>query len=416
MACVLFAALLLAGCAGTAVRNAELGDEVFLQPAADQGPDPFTDSTATGATATGRALPTGTKGTADAGAPSAGLAVAPLAAARTLSGETPGLYSGRAHVAGCDVELQITRLTADAARQEAFAGAAGVSRSALPGYLRGLTPVLLRADTRVTNHAYRNGQAAGYQAVLQAGTAVLVDDRGVPRVRCACGNPLQPPQEARGGVGSRGSAWSGYRPNQVIVVTPAPKAVSSIKLVDAGTNTWIERRIGTDVREDHVVPPPAQATAVPPSPSLTGRTPPAPADTGRPSAPESRPGGAAGETAGGARDAGSPAPDRTATGCASTAPPRPSGPADCTGPSAADHRTAPANGTTGSAGQSTPFPGTAHPPDTGPSPGSPDDIGLPGVAGPADPRGSDGLVPDDSPGSAGSTDTLLDGPAGVLDG
>jgi hypothetical protein len=350
MARVLSAALLLAGCAGTAVRQAELGDEVFLQPAADQGPDPFTDSTATGATTTGRALPTGTKGTSDAGAPSAGLAVAPLGAARTLSGETPGLYSGSAHVAGCDVERQITRLTADPARRDAFADAAGVSPSALPGYLRALTPVLLRADTRVTNHAYRNGQADGYQAVLQAGTAVLVDDRGVPRVRCACGNPLRPPQEAHGGIGSRGSAWSGYRPNQVIVVTPAAKPVSSLTLVDVGTNTWIERRVGSDVRKDRVVPPPARPTAVPPSPSLTGRTPPASPGTPRPSAPGNRPGGATGDVAGGARDAAPPAPDRTATGCASSAPPQPSGPPGCSpGPSAAGHGAAPANGTTGSA-------------------------------------------------------------------
>ncbi|GAP52775.1 serine/threonine protein kinase [Streptomyces azureus] len=57
---------------------------------------------------------------------------------------------------------------------------------------------MLRADTGVTNHGFRAGRAAVLQAVLQAGTAVLVDDRGVPRVRCACGNPLRPPVAMRG--------------------------------------------------------------------------------------------------------------------------------------------------------------------------------------------------------------------------
>ena len=52
------------------------------------------------------------------------------------------------------------------------------SPTGVPGYLRSLTPVQLRMDTRVTNHGYRDGAATSYQAVLQTGTAVLVDDRG----------------------------------------------------------------------------------------------------------------------------------------------------------------------------------------------------------------------------------------------
>ncbi|TXJ77274.1 hypothetical protein E2C11_17435 [Streptomyces lavendulae] len=306
MACV----LLLTGCAGAAVKEAQLGEEVFLQPAAERGPNPFTASTATGPARTGTPRPTGTGRTADASAPPAGLAVAPLAAARALSGGTPGLYSGSVRVAGCDVERQIGGLTANPAREDAFAHVAGVSRTDLPGYLRALTPVLLRADTRVTNHGYRDGRTTGYQAVLQAGTAVLVDDRGVPRVRCACGNPLRPPQEARGGVGARGTAWSGYRPNQVIVVTPAPQAVGSLTLLDAGTNTWIERRLGPDVRNDHLVAPPAVADTAPPDPGLTGFPHPSRPDTGRPSPEGSRSNTATGEIGGAVIDTGRVTPGR----------------------------------------------------------------------------------------------------------
>ncbi|WDO04676.1 hypothetical protein ME763_02935 [Streptomyces murinus] len=305
MACVLLSVgLLLTGCAGASVKEAQLGEEVFLQPAAEQGPNPFTASMATGPAGTGTPRPTGTGRTADVSAPPAGLAVAPLAAARALSGGTPGLYSGSVRVSGCDIERQIAGLTADSARGDAFAHVAGVSPADLPGYLRALTPVLLRADTRVTNHGYQGGQTAGYQAVLQAGTAVLVDNRGVPRVRCACGNPLRPPEEARGGVGARGTAWSGYRPNQVVVVTPAPQTIGSLTLLDAGTNTWIERRIGPDVRNDHLVAPPAVADTAPPDPGLTGFPHPSRPDTGQPSPRESRSNSATGEIGGAVIDTG----------------------------------------------------------------------------------------------------------------
>ncbi|MET8804398.1 DUF6777 domain-containing protein [Streptomyces sp. NPDC004546] len=277
-ACALSVALLVAGCARLGVKEARMGEEVYLLPAAVQGPDPFTGSTVTAPTAsgTGSADPTaspraGAVEPTAAGPPvtgssppalAAGLVAVPPRPMRVLSGATPGLYGGTARVAGCDVERQIGYLTANRARGDAFARAAGVSASGVPGYLRGLAPVMLRADTRVTDHGYRGGRAVDYQAVLQAGTAVLVDDRGLPRVRCACGNPLGSPAPTAG-FSARGSAWSGYRPGRVIAVTPAPRAVASITIVNAETRTWIERRIGHDVRHDRVVPAPDWATAPP---------------------------------------------------------------------------------------------------------------------------------------------------------
>ncbi|WP_225826594.1 DUF6777 domain-containing protein [Streptomyces naphthomycinicus] len=262
-ACALSAVLLAAGCAGTGVKQTRVGEPVYLQTAVDRGPDPFTDSTAV---ATPR--PESPRVTARV---QSGDAEAPMRAARTLSGTTPGLYRGTPRVAGCDVERHIRYLEADEDRAEAFADAAHVGRAALPGYLRGLTPVVLGADTRVTNHAYRDRRPARYQAVLQAGTAVLVDDRGVPRVRCACGNPLDTPTPTRGGAAARGAPWSGYQPNQVVVVTPAPRAVTTITLVDAETRTWIERRVGPDVRQDHVVTPPVGAAISPTAPEPSDR-------------------------------------------------------------------------------------------------------------------------------------------------
>ncbi|MFF9086150.1 DUF6777 domain-containing protein [Streptomyces sp. NPDC014991] len=322
-ACVLPAALLAAGCAGIGVKQDRVGEAVYLQAATDRGPEPFTESASepTATTASSPAARTGAPATAATGpapdrpgtmmrlpsapAPSAPLSSAPppsavptggrplvpLPAAHTLSGATPGLYRGTPHVAGCDVERHIGSLTADRGRAGAFAHAVGVPASALPGYLRGLTPVALRRDTRVTSHAYRDRRAAGYQAVLQAGTAVLVDDRGMPRVRCACGNPLKAPTAAHDGVDARGAAWPGYRPSQVIAVAPAPRTVTSITIVDVDARVWIERRTGQDVGRDRVVSPPPSATVSPtgPDPDRTGSANPGPDRTGFP--PTGRPPG-----------------------------------------------------------------------------------------------------------------------------
>ncbi len=72
----------------------------------------------------------------------------------------------------------------------------------------------------------------------------------------------------------------------MIVVAPAPRAVTSITIVDAATRTWTERRVGPDVRRDRVVSPPARAAAspVPSDPADAGAT-----VTGRPSPRESVP-------------------------------------------------------------------------------------------------------------------------------
>jgi hypothetical protein len=64
--------------------------------------------------------------------------------------------------------------------------------TAVKRYIAKLHPVTLTRDTQVTNHAFKNGRAVPFQAILQAGTAVLVDRYGRPVVRCYCGNPLGP--------------------------------------------------------------------------------------------------------------------------------------------------------------------------------------------------------------------------------
>ncbi|MFI7343778.1 DUF6777 domain-containing protein [Streptomyces sp. NPDC050085] len=269
------AALLLAGCSGGGDKNSADGKgELFLQPVAAQGPDPFTDSTAASdasappVTRTPQPSPTGS-------------ASATVQGERTISGATPGLYGGTHAIGSCDVEQQIRFLTSDQAKAGAFAEASGIERADIPGFLRGLTPVVLRADTRVTNHGYRDGSATTFQSVLQSGTAVLVDGYGMPRVRCACGNPLKPPVAFSGTPSHQGQQWSGYRPAQVVVVTPAPQIIQNITIINVVNNTWIERKIGDEGDHDRVVPPPTP-TPVTPTPTPTpddSTTSPAPTDS-----------------------------------------------------------------------------------------------------------------------------------------
>lgn len=246
--------LLAAGCAqdqsgsSNGTKGTADAEEVLLQPAAARGPDPFTRSTAR---PSGSVPAPSRTGPHQSPAPG-GRAV------HALPGSTPGLYGGTRRVASCDVGEQIRFLGADRARSAAFAQAAGVAPAEVPDFLHGLTPVLLRADTRVTGHGFGGGSATTFQSVLQAGTAVLVDGRGLPRVRCACGNPLTPPTDVGDAAAVRGAEWDGYDPARIVVVEPAARAVSDLVIVDVEHDAWIERPSGDEGARDRApeVPPP----------------------------------------------------------------------------------------------------------------------------------------------------------------
>lgn len=258
--------------------TSESGGEVALQPAGKQGPDPFTESTARD----------------DSTPPSPSALPSSSASAnvtRAVDGAAPGLYGGTRKVGSCDVEKQVGALKNDPAKNKAFASVLDIEASAVPAYLRALTPVRLRMDTRVTNHGYRDGGPTAYQAVLQAGTAVLVDDRGVPRVRCACGNPLLPPVAQKSTPKPTGDAWPGYRSSNVVVVAPATQVVNVFVMYDPESGDWFERDKGdTGAGDTKTEPPvnlpspsPSQPTSTPPSstPSAPAESPP----TGEPSSP-----------------------------------------------------------------------------------------------------------------------------------
>ncbi|MFJ2420355.1 DUF6777 domain-containing protein [Streptomyces brevispora] len=320
--------LLAAGCAqdapggGSGTKGTADAQEVVLQPAAERGPDPFTGSTARLPGAVPAPSRTGPRAAPAPGGP----------AVHRLTGSTPGLYGGTRSVASCDVGKQIRFLAADRARGEAFARAAGIAPAGIAGFLRGLTPVLLRADTRVAGHGFSGGAATTVQSVLQAGTAVMVDRHGLPRVRCVCGNPLTPPNGARAAAG-RGEGWTGYDPERTVVVEPTAREVTALVIVDVDNNAWIERRAGDGAARDRApeVPPPygpgtditGQLPGLPPAePTPSGTT--APTDCPTPGVP-TPPGEEAAATASpSAAPSGTPGDDPAALppGCP-TDPPSP---------------------------------------------------------------------------------------------
>ena len=193
--------------------------EVFLEPAESLGPDPFSASPLAPPPkpAHKRARPASLAANAAAtpaatsGADAAATTTPSSAPAQTISqtGTTPGLFGGSNDTAVCDAAGIATFLKANPDKAAAwvkginadpnlflpagFAGT-GVTVDNLDAYLATLTPLILRSDTRVTNNGFKNGQPTPRQSVLQTGTAVLVDDTGVPRVKCMCGNPLSPPR------------------------------------------------------------------------------------------------------------------------------------------------------------------------------------------------------------------------------
>ncbi|GAA2533076.1 MULTISPECIES: DUF6777 domain-containing protein [Streptomyces] len=335
LAAAVAAAVLLAVVFTRSDGGAEAGGgEIFLQAANATGPDPFTGSTAE-------------DGSPPPVTPSPAAESGPANALRGVQGGRPGLYGGTRDVSSCDVERQIEFLREVPDKNEAFASVAGVRPSEVPSHLRSLTPLQLRMDTRVTNHGYRDGAATSYQAVLQAGTAVLVDDRGVPRVRCACGNPLTEPVE-QAAPRHRGEPWPGFSPSNVVVVEPAPRPVEEFVVHDPDTGGWFERQPGDTGGKDRTVPPPDE-----PTPSADVTVPSPRASDSRPPAPPATP----------------PAPPPPDTGQPSPQPPgdEPTAEEPTSGEPPAPDSPAPGSPAPGS--PVPPPPGSGAPPPSGPEPG-----------------------------------------------
>jgi hypothetical protein len=127
--------------------------------------------------------------------------------------------------------------------------------------------MLLRSDTRVTNHGWKNGKITAIQVVLQAGTAVLVDEKGFPVVKCYFGNPLTPPEAYPPTY--TGPKWGSFNPGSLTVIEKNVTIIDIFVVVDPHTGQSFQRPRGTDGTQD-------RSAAAPPSttPPTTRYTPP----------------------------------------------------------------------------------------------------------------------------------------------
>lgn len=339
--------------------------EVFLQAADSTGQDPFT------ASSTRKSVAAPVSATPVASAPASNQL-------RGVDGGAPGLYSGTRNSGSCDVEQQIRYFRAAPPRNKAFAAQVGVQPSGVPAYLRSLTPVQLRADTRVTAHGYRDGGATTYQSVLQAGTAVLIDGHGVPRVRCACGNPLTPPVAQRSTPRTTGAAWPAYRPGNVVVVAPAAQVVNVFVIFDPRHDDWFGRHRGDHTgHQDRPARPPADPDPMNP-PASTGPSAPASPGNGSKPPPASPP----------SSNSSSPSSSKPP---ASESPPSepPSSPASKPESPKSEPPSSPApkpqSPGSGPASPQSPAPPVSEPPSSPPSPPSPPSPGSRSAVSPASP-------------------------------
>jgi len=244
----------------------DAADEVFLEPI-DHVEDPFTPSVGDGAAAVATTTaPSTTSPATSSTAAKAGISSQP--------GGVPGLYGGTRNQATCDKEQLIAFLEENTDKGKAWADTLGIDQADIRTYVDGLTSVLLRTDTRVTNHGYKNGRATSIQVVLQAGTAVLVDDYGRPVTKCACGNPLTAPVPSKATY--TGTRWRGFEPTNVTIVVENTVVINTFVLIDNDTGDAFERPTATDGTDDvdydpGDVPPPDE-------PSTTTTEAPPPAD------------------------------------------------------------------------------------------------------------------------------------------
>jgi hypothetical protein len=271
----------VAACGGSSKPAGVKGrSEVAAQPVGKQVANPFT--TPVGKDTTGIKPPPAA--TASGGGPA------------TYKGGLPGLYGGTRNYSTCDAHKLVKFLTYNHAKAVAWATTLGIQTSEIRHYVSKLTAVTLRTDTRVTNHGYLNGSATTLQAVLEAGTAVFVDQYGEPVVKCYCGNPLTPPVLYSSPTYT-GPIWDGFSSSHITIINQSTTIINIFNLYDPATGKTFTRPAGTDGSSDGKPGgSPASGAAPSATPPPSGQTTTQQSQPENPSASFSPSSGTAGDT------------------------------------------------------------------------------------------------------------------------
>lgn len=257
--------------------------EVFLEAAASQGQDSFSDGPLADQPDPAIAQP------ANQPAPT----VTGTVQATTTGGGEAGLYGGSLNSAVCDTVKMLDFLNSNPSKAQAWVDALNsdpnlrwsggtLTTADIPAYIGGLTPIILVTDTRVTNHGFKNGQPTAFQSVLQRGSGVFIDAYGVPRVRCYCGNPLMAPKPTSTAPKYQGSAWPGFDPGKVGVIRPADSKRESFDVRIPATPNGKVTKVNVGPKCANGAACPASLFAGGSTPSPTGSGTPAPTGSGTP--------------------------------------------------------------------------------------------------------------------------------------
>ena len=208
----------------------------------------------------------------------------PAGTGGTYSGDLVGLYGGTLNQSSCDSQQLVTFLQQNPDKASAWASVVGIQVVDIATYVSELTPVVLRSDTYVKNHGFENGRATPIPAVIQAGTAVLVDKYGTPVTKCYCGNPLsKPPTYSKPRY--YGPRWPGYTPGGITIIQSTTVIIDTFTLVDTATGEPFTRPRGTGGGSDSPATPTTPstttpATTLPPATAPPPTAPPATAPSG----------------------------------------------------------------------------------------------------------------------------------------
>jgi hypothetical protein len=160
------------------------------------------------------------------------------------TGGTPGAFGASSRGEVCDVGALVTALQANPRVATGWATVHGVESEGVGAFVADLTPVILLRDTAVTSFGWEDGWVTPRQSILQRGTAVLIDRRGTPVVRCLSGSPLRPPQALPATPDFRGDGWKGFTRASTVEIAAASGDISEFVLIDVGTGEPIRRPAG----------------------------------------------------------------------------------------------------------------------------------------------------------------------------
>lgn len=272
--------------------------QIFLQPAADIGPDPFGQDFAKADPPLDLAPPASDTETE---IPTTG-----SQQVSTNSGAQPRLFGGTGDDTACDRDLFASFLTSNQPLATEWIGAqnadpdfrwsgGALTLDTLGAYIETLTPVIITQPTQLINHGLRNGRAYSIPAVFQPGTAVLVDEFGQPRARCRCGNPLITAQPLSQQPTYVGKPWPGFQPGNVTVVFGSEDPLTEIRLTNLSGGGDLVIQVGSTTPPQpadgsSTTPPSAPATQSPATQAPATQPPATQPPTAAPTADQPQPG------------------------------------------------------------------------------------------------------------------------------